>query len=57
MIAHYNGTCPLKDVLIQTSKPTKLAKTGTNAGILAVLVPLVAASGAILYFNSRKEND
>ena len=41
----------------QPSKPTKLAKTGTNAGILAVLVPLVAAFGAIFYFTSRKEND
>lgn len=41
----------------QPSKPAKLAKTGTNAGILAVLVPLVAAFGAILYFASRKEND
>lgn len=41
----------------QPSKPAKLAKTGTNAGILAVLVPLVAAFGAIFYFTSRKEND
>lgn len=41
----------------QTSKPDKLAKTGTNAAILAVLVPLVAAFGAIFYFTSRKEND
>lgn len=41
----------------QPSKPTKLAKTGTNAAILAVLVPLVAAFGAIFYFTSRKEND
>ena len=41
----------------QTSKPAKLAKTGTNAGILAVLVPLVAAFGAIFYFTSRKENN
>ena len=62
---------PLKDVPTQTptttpvakapetqpSKPAKLAKTGTNAGILAVLVPLVAAFGAIFYVTSRKEND
>lgn len=41
----------------QPSKLGRLAKTGTNAGILAVLVPLVAAFGAIFYFTSRKEND
>lgn len=41
----------------QPSKPAKLAKTGTNAAILAVLVPLVAAFGAIFYYASRKEND
>ena len=36
---------------------TKLAKTGTNVEILAVLVPLIAAFGSIAYFTSRKEND
>lgn len=41
----------------QPSKPAKLAKTGSNATILAVLVPLVAAFGAIFYFTSRKENN
>lgn len=41
----------------KTSETKKLAKTGTNAGVLAVLVPLIAAFGAIAYFASRKEND
>lgn len=42
-----------------TNKPSerKLAKTGTFAGVLAVLVPLIASFGVILYFASRKEND
>nr|DAF69223.1 MAG TPA: serine-rich repeat protein 2 [Caudoviricetes sp.] len=41
----------------QPSKQSKLAKTGTNAAILAVLVPLIAAFGAIAYFASRKEDN
>lgn len=43
----------------ETSKPseTKLAKTGTYAGVLAVLVPLIAAVGTIAYFASRKEDN
>lgn len=36
---------------------TKLAKTGTYAGALAVLVPLIAAVGAIAYIASRKEDN
>lgn len=38
----------------ETSKPseTKLAKTGTYAGVLAVLVPLIAAVGTIAYIAS-----
>lgn len=36
---------------------TKLAKTGTYAGILAVLVPLIAAVGTIAYIASRKEDN
>lgn len=36
---------------------TKLAKTGTYAGVLAVLVPLIAAVGAIAYLASRKEDN
>lgn len=43
----------------QTSKPTKLAKTGTNAEIAAVLVIMIAAIGAVIYIFSisRKENN
>jgi hypothetical protein len=43
----------------ETSKPseTKLAKTGTYAGVLAVLTPLIAAVGTIAYFASRKEDN
>ena len=42
----------------QTPKPseTKLANTGTYAGVLAVLVPLIAAAGTIAYLASRKED-
>lgn len=36
---------------------TKLAKTGTYAGVLAVLVPLIAAIGTIAYIASRKEDN
>lgn len=44
----------------ETSKPseqTKLAKTGTYAGVLAVLIPLIAAVGTIAYLASRKEDN
>lgn len=41
----------------KTSETHKLAKTGTFAGVLAVLVPLIASFGVILYFASRKEID
>lgn len=43
----------------ETPKPseTKLAKTGTYAGVLAVLVPLIAAVGTIAYIASRKEDN
>lgn len=43
----------------ETTKPseTKLAKTGTYAGVLAVLVPLIAAIGTIAYLASRKEDN
>ena len=43
----------------ETPKPseTKLAKTGTYAGTLAVLVPLIAAVGTIAYIASRKEDN
>ena len=36
---------------------TKLAKTGTFGGVLAVLVPLIAAVGTIAYIASRKEDN
>lgn len=35
----------------------KLAKTGTFAGVLAVLIPLIAAVGTIAYLASRKEDN
>lgn len=43
----------------ETPKPSesKLAKTGTYAGVLAVLVPLIAAVGTIAYLASRKEDN
>lgn len=43
----------------ETPKPseTKLAKTGTYAGVLAVLIPLIAAVGTIAYLASRKEDN
>lgn len=43
----------------ESSKPseTKLAKTGTYAGVLVVLVPLIAAVGTIAYLASRKEDN
>lgn len=43
----------------QPSKPTKLAKTGTNTEIAAVLVIVIAAIGAVIYIFSisRKENN
>ena len=46
-------------VTAETHKPseTKLAKTGTYAMVLAVLVPLIAAVGTIAYLASRKEDN
>ena len=43
----------------ESPKPSeiKLAKTGTYAGVLAVLVPLIAAVGTIAYLASRKEDN
>lgn len=41
----------------QTSKPTKLAKTGSNAAFLVVLVPFIIAIGTICAFVARKDND
>lgn len=36
---------------------TKLAMTGTYAGVLAVLAPLIAAIGTIAHIASRKEDN
>lgn len=46
-------------VKAEVTKPseTKLAKTGTYAGVLVVLVPLIAAVGTIAYLASRKEDN
>lgn len=46
-------------VKAESTKPgeTKLAKTGTYANVLAVLVPLIAAVGTIAYLASRKEDN
>lgn len=51
------STRPTKTAEATKPSETKLAKTGTYAGVLAVLVPLIAAFGSIFYFISRKEND
>ena len=56
MIAH-SFDRPTKTAEATKSSETKLAKTGTFAGVLAVLVPLIAAFGSIFYFVSRKENN
>lgn len=51
------STRPTKTAEATKPSETKLAKTGTFAGVLAVLIPLIAAFGSIFYFVSRKEND
>lgn len=51
------STRPTKTAEAPKPSETKLAKTGTFAGVLAVLVPLIAAFGSIFYFVSRKENN
>ena len=50
---------PSPSVKAETPKTseTKLAKTGTYAGVLAVLAPLIAAVGTIAYLASRKEDN
>ena len=50
------STRPTKTAEASKPSETKLAKTGTFAGVLAVLVPLIAAVGTIAYFASRKED-
>ena len=50
---------PKPTVSAQPTKPseTKLAKTGSHAAFLVVLVPFIIAIGTICAFFSRKEND
>lgn len=51
------STRPTKTAETPKTSETKLAKTGTYAGALAVLVPLIAAVGTIAYIASRKEDN
>lgn len=51
------STRPTKTAESPKTSETKLAKTGTYAGVLAVLVPLIAAVGTIVYIASRKEDN
>lgn len=51
------STRPAKTAEAPKSSETKLANTGTFAGVLAVLVPLIAAFGSIIYLASRKEDN
>ena len=51
------STRPTKTADSPKTSETKLAKTGTYAGVLAVLVPLIAAVGTIAYLASRKEDN
>ena len=50
------STRPTKSAEAPKPSETKLAKTGTYAGTIAVLVPLIAAVGTITYLASRKED-
>lgn len=51
------STRPTKTAETPKTSENKLAKTGTYAGALAVLVPLIAAVGTIAYIASRKEDN
>ena len=51
------STRPTKTAETPKTSETKLAKTGTYAGALVVLVPLIAAVGTIVYIASRKEDN
>lgn len=51
------STRPTTKAEAPKTSETKLAKTGTYAGVLAVLVPLIAAVGTIAYLASRKEDN
>lgn len=58
--SHSETTVPSARPTVKAEAPktseTKLAKTGTYAGFLAVLAPLIAAVGTIAYLASRKED-
>ena len=51
------STRPTKTAENPKPSETKLAKTVTYAGVLAVLVPLIAAVGTIAHIASRKEDN
>ena len=51
------STRPTKTAESPKPSETKLAKTGTYAGVLAVLIPLIAAVGTIAHLASRKEDN
>lgn len=51
------STRPTKTAETPKTSETKLAKTGTYAGVLAFLVPMIAAVGTIAYIASRKEDN
>jgi len=51
------STRPTKTAEAPKTSETKLAKTGTYTGVLAVLVPMIAAVGTIAYLVSRKEDN
>lgn len=51
------STRPTKTAESPKPSETKLAKTGTNAAFLVVLVPFIIAIGTICAFVARKEND
>ena len=58
-VPHENTPSTRSTEKAETPKPseTKLAKTGTYANVLVVLVPLIAAVGTIAYLASRKEDN
>lgn len=58
-VPHEKAPSTRPTVKAETPKPseTKLAKTGTYANVLVVLVPLIAAVGTIAYLASRKEDN
>lgn len=59
--SHSETTVPSTQPTVKAETPktseTKLAKTGTYASVLTVLVPLIAAVGTIAHIASRKEDN